>query len=73
MDMKSTDLTSASNKIEEEQTALERFESELKSTIFGVLFVLLNEHEHSIIHTVIMSLIEFFHILIFPFHHSVCP
>jgi hypothetical protein len=77
MDLKTNSNSNANkNAIDSEKSAFERFESELKNTIFGVLFVLLKDEEVSIWITFIFTFIEFFQIITFAFHENVkspCP
>jgi hypothetical protein len=54
-----------------EKTRFEEFEEDLKLTIFGVLFVLVEDGGDSLIFTIIMMMIDFFQLLGFPFHISV--
>ena len=71
MDLKTTSSNANKNSIDNEKSTFERFESELKNTIFSVLFVLLKEDDMNIWWSFVITLIEFFQILIFPFHGQV--
>ena len=50
---------------------LEKFEKEFKPIIFGVLVVILDKADDSVFWAVFLGFIEFFQILIFPFHPAV--
>lgn len=71
MDLRETNDSNNKNLIDVEMGALEKFESEVKNTIFGVLFLILKENEVSIYVTILFMLIQFVHLLIFPFHTTV--
>jgi len=71
MDLRASNDNNNRNNIDSELGAFEKFEQELKNTIFGVLFVLLKEQEISIYTTLILALIQFIQLLIFPFHETV--
>ena len=59
------------NNIDNEMGALEKFESEVKNTIFGINFVILKEYEISIYFSALLTLIQFLQLLTFPFHTTV--
>jgi len=59
------------NNLDLELGTFERFEIEVKNTIFGVLFVVLKEQEISVYTAVILAVIQFLQLLIFPFHKTV--
>jgi hypothetical protein len=67
MDIKASDSNNKTN-IDSEKGAFERFETELKNSIFGVLFLILKDDEMSIVLAFIISVIQFLQILYFPFH-----
>ena len=71
MDLRATNDNNNKNNVDSEQGAFEKFETELKNTIFGVLFVLLKEQEVSIYIYFILSIIQFLQLMIFPFHTTV--
>jgi hypothetical protein len=59
------------NNIDSELSAFEKFEIEVKNTIFGAVFVLLKETELSAYTTYILMFIQFLQLLIFPFHDTI--
>lgn len=71
MDLKTSNATNSKNSFDSEKSSFEKFEADVKNAIFGVLFVLLKEEEMSIWVASIISIIEFFQILLFPFHYQV--
>src|SRR5690348_2163619 len=71
MDLKTAEGNNNKNNIDSEKGAFERFESELKTTIFGVLFMLLKDEEMSIYTSIIIAVIQFLQILYFPFHPEI--
>jgi len=71
MDLRASNDNNNRNNIDSELGAFEKFEQELKNTIFGVLFVLLKEQEISIYTTLILALIQWIQLLIFPFHDTI--
>ena len=73
MDIQASNENNNNNKnnLDNEMGAYEKFESELKNTIFGVLFVLLKEQEVSIYGSFLIAFIQFIQLLIFPFHETV--
>lgn len=75
MDLKAIGANEGDNKnsVDNEKSAFERFEAELKNIIFGVLFVLLKDDESNIWITSVVSIVQFIQIQIFPFHNQVTP
>jgi len=71
MDLKATGGNNNRHTIDNEQGTLEKLEVEMKNTIFGVLFVLLKEREVSIYIWVVISVIQFLQIIVFPFHPTI--
>ena len=71
MDLKTNKSNSNKNNINNEKSAFERFESDLKNSIFGVLFILLKDEETSIYGSFLIGLIQVLQILLFPFHSEV--
>jgi hypothetical protein len=71
MDLRASNDNNNRNNLDSELGAFEKFEQELKNTIFGVLFVLLKEQEISIYTTLILAIIQFIQLLIFPFHETI--
>ncbi|MDR3548609.1 MAG: hypothetical protein P4M11_10170 [Candidatus Pacebacteria bacterium] len=55
-----------------EKTGYEKFEAELKETVFGVIFLLVKEEDESLWYSVLDGIIELFQLLSFPFQ-SVTP
>ena len=56
---------------EREKTSFEKFEEEIKGTIFNVLYVLLKDDETSHWKHIVLILFDFFQIYHFSFTHSV--
>lgn len=56
---------------EKEKTAFEKFEDEIKGTIFSVLYVLLKEDETSHWKHIVIILVDFLQIYHFSFAHAV--
>ena len=71
MDLKTNNSNNNKSSIDNEKSTFERFESELKNSIFGVLFVLLKDEETSIYGSFLVGLIQFLQMLLFPFHSEV--
>ena len=59
--------------LDNDMSLFEKFEQEFKNIIFGVLFVILSQPDDSVFWAVVLGFIEFFQILIFPFHPAVSP
>lgn len=63
--------------IDREKNSYERLKNEIKTSLFGVFFVMLKEEDTALPLVILMEFIDFFQILIFPFHSSVyspkCP
>ena len=64
-------LENTTTEDDSEKTAFEKFEQELKGTIFGVLFVLLKDEDTTFWKLVTMMFIDFVQLLNFPFNTSV--
>ena len=71
MDLKTNHSNNNKTNIDSEKSAFERFESELKNSIFGVLFILLKDEEISIYGSFVIGLIQVLQMLLFPFHSEV--
>ena len=71
MDLKTNNPNDNRNNLDNEKSAFERFEIEIKNTIFGVLFVLLKDEEMTIYGSFLIAFIQFIQILMFPFHPQV--
>ena len=56
---------------EQEKTSFEKFEEEIKGTIFNVLYVLLKDDETSHWKHIVLILFDFFQIYYFPFDDQV--
>jgi len=71
MDLRGSNDNFNRNNLDTDLGTFERFEIEVKNTIFGVLFVLLKEQEISVYTALILAVIQFLQLLIFPFHNTV--
>lgn len=73
MDLKTAENPNTQSRpnVDGDKSAFEKFEIELKNTVFGVLFVLLKEEEGSIWISSLFVFIEFFQILGFTFSAEV--
>lgn len=73
MDLKAINSTDSEIKaaLENERSFFEKLETEFKNLLFGVIFALLKDDEANIWVTGVLAIIEFFQILIFPFHIQV--
>jgi hypothetical protein len=54
-----------------EKTPFEKFEENLKNSIFGVLFVLLKEEEGSVYLELVLILFELLQLMVYPFNKNV--
>lgn len=54
-----------------EKTTFEKFEENLKNSIFGVLFVLLKEEEGSVYLELVLILFELIQLMVYPFNKYV--
>ena len=52
-------------------TGVSRFAQDLKKSIFGIVFVLLKDHEMSIYITIILCILEFIQVIGLCFHKEV--
>ena len=50
-----------------EKTGYEKFEAELKETVFAVIFLLVKDEEESLWYSIFDSVVEFMQLLSFPF------
>jgi hypothetical protein len=71
MDIKAGHSSNNKSSLDSENSLLEKLESELKTIIFGVLFILLKEEDSSLILAMLVSFWMFLQLLIFPFHSNV--
>lgn len=72
MDLKTLDNSNnVSKSVDSEKSAFEKFEAEFKSTVFGVIFVLLKEEEGNIWFAGVLIMIEFVEILTFVINEEV--
>jgi inner membrane protein involved in colicin E2 resistance len=71
MDIKAGHSSNNKSSLDSEKSLLEKLESELKTIIFGVLFILLKEEDSSLILAMLVSFWMFLQLLIFPFHQNV--
>jgi hypothetical protein len=51
----------------QEKTGFEKFEAELKDTIFAVIFILVKDEDESLLYAISDGVIELFQLLSFPF------
>ena len=58
-------------KIEKETGAFEKFHSELKNSIFQIVYILLKDQESSVYTTYCFAIIQCFQLLVIPFHNTV--
>ncbi len=54
-----------------EKTTFEKFEDNLKNSIFGVLFVLLKEEDGSVYLELVLILFELLQLMVYPFNENV--
>lgn len=54
-----------------EKTTFEKFEENLKNSVFGVLFVLLKEEDGSVNLEVVLIMFELLQLLVYPFNSNV--
>ena len=57
--------------LDSDPNALQRIGNELKSTIFGMVSLLLKEHEISVYIAILIPIIEFLQVAGFAFHNQV--
>ena len=71
MDMKAVNNSGNKSSFDAEKSQLEKMEAEIKSSTFGVLFVLLKDEDTSIVVAFFFALIQFLQISLFAFHENV--
>lgn len=59
--------------LDKEKNSFDNLKNQIKSSLFGVFFVMLKDTDTSLPLVIFMELINFFQITIFPFHSSVFP
>ncbi len=57
----------------QEKSGFDRFESELKETVFAVIFLLIKEEEESLVYSLMDGVIEAFQLFSFPFLSVLSP
>ena len=65
------EIQDENDSFDDELVGIPKFAQDLKNSVFGIVFVLLKEHEMSIYFTIILCILEFVQVIGLCFHKEV--